>query len=397
MNVTEKLMQLAKFNTADNLDKGVTRHAFSAEAADASAWLITEMEALGMNAHIDPAGNVIGIWESGSGKAVALGSHFDSVPNGGLYDGTLGVVSALAAIDYLRQKGVTPVRPIMLLAFNSEEWQDCPMLGSLSFCGDFDMDYHRGREIPNVMRAAGYDYEKLPQVKRVDELAAFLEVHIEQGPILEDAKADIGVITGVTGSRLYLFKYIGEANHAGTTPLRLRRDALVGAAEAVIAVRKLGEEYDARMTVGTLEVSPGALNIIPGSVEFGVDIRTMDANALHILVKKVPQQLEAIAKRHGLTLEQEQLQHHEPLIFDKRISDHIREVAVDLGMKTCDLPSGAGHDARNVARHNIPTGLLFVPSQNGISHSYKEFTSPEQCDAGVAVLQRVLEKLVCDS
>ena len=397
MNVTEKLQELAQFNSAENLDKGVTRHAFSAEAANASAWLINEMQALGMNAHIDAAGNVIGIWETGNGKAVALGSHFDSVPNGGLYDGTLGVVSALAAIDYLQQKGVTPLRPLMLLAFNSEEWQDCPMLGSLSFCGDFDIEYYRNRGIPEVMQAAGFDYEKLPEANRVNELAAFLELHIEQGPILEDAEADIGVITGVTGSRLYLFKYIGEANHAGTTPLRLRRDALLGASEAVIAIRKLGEEFDARMTVGTLQVSPGALNIIPGSVEFGVDIRTMDADALRILVKKVPEQLEAIAQRHGLTMELEQLQHHEPLIFDKQISDHIREVAVNLGIETCDLPSGAGHDARNVARCNIPTGLLFVPSQNGISHSYKEYTTPEQCDAGVAVLQQVLEKLVCET
>jgi beta-ureidopropionase / N-carbamoyl-L-amino-acid hydrolase len=397
MNVTEKLQELAKFNAEPNLDKGVTRRAFTTETADASTWLLAEMEALGMRSRIDAAGNVIGVWESGEGKAVAIGSHFDTVPNGGLFDGMLGVVSGLAAVEYLRNKNVTPSRPIMILAFNSEEWQDCPMLGSLSFCGDFDMDYFRDRRIPEVMQSAGFDYEKLPHAYGLDDIAAFLELHIEQGPVLEHAAADIGVITGVTGSRLYLARYIGEANHSGTTPLALRRDALLGAAEAVIAIRELGEKYEARTTVGTLVVSPGALNIIPGSVEFGIDIRTMDASALETLVKKIPDRLQAIAKHHGLSLEMEQLQHHEPLIFDKQIGDIIRDVAVKLGMKTCDLPSGAGHDARNVARHNIPTGMLFVPSQNGISHSYKEYTTPEQCDAGVAVLQQVLEQLVTET
>jgi len=396
MNVTEKLKELSKFNATGSDEFGVTRRAFTAETASASAWLISEMESLDMTTHIDPAGNVIGIWGAGSGQAIALGSHFDSVPNGGLYDGTLGVVSALAAIDYLRNKNIKPKRPVMLLAFNSEEWAECPMLGSLSFCGDFDMNYYRDRGIPEIMQSAGFDYDKLPDSNRICDVGAFVELHIEQGPILEDAGADIGVISGVTGSRLYMVSYIGEANHAGTTPFKLRRDALLGAAEAVIAVRKLGEEYDARTTVGTLNVSPNALNIIPGKVEFGVDIRALDADALHALVEKIPAELEAIAQRHGLQVELEQLQHHEPLVFDEKIRELVREAALDLGLKTCDLPSGAGHDARNLARHNIPCGLIFVPSQNGISHSYKEYTTPEQCDAGVAVLQRVLERLVCD-
>ena len=270
--VIERLEKLAKFGGTGN--GGVSREAFSQEAISAADWLQAEMELVGLETHIDSVGNVIGVWNVGEGSAVALGSHYDTVKEGGKFDGALGVVGAITAVENLRKRGLRPKRPAMVIALNAEDWSQSPMFGSHAFCGDADVDFQIRHGVPEIMESAGFHFDQLADAKNIEAVCAFIELHVEQGPVLENNKLDIGIVSAVVGSLVYKVALVGEANHAGTTPLDLRHDALLGAAEAILAVRRIGEEYDARSTVGKMSVEPGAINIIPSRAEFYIDFRS---------------------------------------------------------------------------------------------------------------------------
>lgn len=378
----------------------ITRLAWTPAHLDACSWLVNQLTELGIDASIDAAGNVIGRWGEGSEPALAIGSHLDSVPDAGAFDGVLGVLSGLEAIRRLKGDGFTPRRPIWLIAFMDEEGSrfGATLFGSRAFVGE-DVDAMRdlvddeGVSLREAMQAAGFDPERIAGAKGVDEVGSYLELHIEQGPVLEADGADIGVVTAVAGGFGISVRFIGAAGHAGTTPMHLRRDALVGAARAVVALRDEARRSDKlRITVGRIVVEPGGTNVIPGACDFTVDLRSFEQPVLDDARGRISALLEQIASDEGLEASIQRLHEVAPLQLDDAMRAAIRRAAVAEGALAVDLPSGAGHDALVLGRA-VPAAMIFVPSRNGVSHHPHEHTAPEHCELGVRVLARTVREL----
>jgi allantoate deiminase len=375
---------------------GVTRFAWSPELAAANAWLVKRLAELGLETEVDAAGNVLGRWQAGEGKAILLGSHLDTVPRGGRYDGALGVLAALDVVRRLREEGVEPRRPLWVVSFNDEEGGrfQTGMLGSRAFVGDVDLDDWDRRGIPQAMAAAGFDFELLPEARGIDGVGAYLELHVEQGPRLERSGVELGIVTAVTGMLGFRARFLGEANHAGTTPMEHRRDALVGAARAVLALRdEARAREDMTANVGVIAAEPGGFNVIPGAVEFTVDVRSPTPTGFERSDRFVHETLDAIAKDEGLGLELAETHRKEPVALDSELQAGLERSAEEEGASFTRMPSGAGHDAMVLA-HHVPAAMLFVPSRGGLSHCPEEFTSPEQCELGARVLARTVRDLL---
>jgi hydantoinase/carbamoylase family amidase len=375
---------------------GVTRFAWSPELAEANAWLMQQLTELGLETELDPAGNVIGRWTAGEGKAVALGSHLDTVPSGGCYDGALGVLAALDVVRRFKAEGFEPTRPLWVVSFNDEEGGrfQTGMLGSRAFCGDCDFEDWERRGVAGAMAEAGFDFGRLGEAVRVGELGAYLELHIEQGPVLERSGIDLGVVTAITGMLGFRARFVGEANHAGTTPMELRRDALAGTARAVLAVREEARgRDDMTANVGVVSAEPGGFNVVPGASEFTIDVRSATADGFARLEPFVRETLERIAAEEELGLELLETHRKQPAALDPALQDALEAAADEEGATTLRMPSGAGHDAMVLA-HHIPAAMLFVPSRGGLSHTPDEFTTPEQCELGARVLARAVRQLV---
>jgi hydantoinase/carbamoylase family amidase len=375
---------------------GVTRFAWSPELAQANAWLVQQLAELGLETELDPAGNVIGRWEAGEGKAVALGSHLDTVPSGGRYDGALGVLAALDVVRRLKADGIEPSRPLWVISFNDEEGGrfQTGMLGSRAFCGDCDLEDWERRGVPDAMTEAGFDFGRLGEAARVGEIGAYLELHIEQGPVLERNGVDLGVVTAVTGMLGFRVRFTGEANHAGTTPMELRRDALAGAARVVLALREVARgRDDMTANVGVISAEPGGFNVVPGAAELTIDVRSPTAEGFAWLEPFVRKTLKRIAAEERLGLELRETHRKQPVTLDPALQDALEAAAKVEGATTLRMPSGAGHDAMVLA-HHVPAAMLFVPSRGGLSHTPDEFTPPEQCELGARVLARAVRQLV---
>jgi hydantoinase/carbamoylase family amidase len=377
-------------------DGGVSRFAWTPELAEANRWFVERLEELGLNAEIDAAGNVIGRWDAGEGPAVLTGSHLDTVPSGGRFDGALGVLAALEAVRILQREGVAPKRPLWLVSFNDEEGARfrTGMLGSRVFAGEIDADDWRRRGVAEAMAEAGFDFERLPAARGIDRIAAYLELHIEQGPVLERGGVDVGIVTGIVGLLGFRVRMLGEANHAGTTPMELRRDALAGAARAVLALRdEARQRDDMTANVGMCTVAPGGFNVIPGVAEFSVDVRSPTKEGFARIDRFVRDTLERIGKEEGLELELEETHRLDPVPLDPALQDVLERAAEREGASHIRMPSGAGHDAMVLGRH-VPAAMLFVPSRGGVSHNPGEYTAPEQCELGARVLARALAALL---
>ena len=375
---------------------GVSRFAWTPELAQANAWLMERLAELGLATELDPAGNVLGRWESGEGKAVLLGSHLDTVPNGGRFDGALGVLAALDAVRRLQAHGVEPRRPLWVVSFNDEEGArfQTGMLGSRAFCGECDLDDWGGRGVPEAMADAGQDFGRLTEARGVDEVGAYLELHIEQGPALERSGVDLGVVTAITGILGFRARFLGEANHAGTTPMEHRRDALAGAARAVLALRDAARDGDdMTANVGVITAEPGGFNVVPGVAEFTIDVRSPSPERYAGLEPFVRETLTAIAAEEGLGLELAETHRKPPVALDPDLQDALEAAAREEGATTLRMPSGAGHDAMVLA-HHVPAAMLFVPSRGGLSHTPDEFTSERHCVLGAEVFARAVRALV---
>jgi hydantoinase/carbamoylase family amidase len=234
----------------------------------------------------------------------------------------------------------------------------------------------------------------VPEAAHVGDLGSYLELHIEQGPVLETEGVEIGIVTGIVGLIGFRARFLGEANHAGTTPMRLRRDALCGAATAVLALRDAARARDDITTnVGIISAEPGGFNVVPGAAEFTVDVRSATEEGYALLEPLVRDTLEGIASEQQLELELSEAYRLEPLPLDAELIETLERAARDEGASSMRLPSGAGHDAMEIGRH-VPAAMLFVPSRSGISHSPEEFTDPEHCELGARVLARALERLL---
>jgi allantoate deiminase len=377
-------------------DGGVSRFAWTPELAQANEWLVARLEELGLGTEVDPAGNVFGRWEVGDGPAVLVGSHLDTVPRGGRFDGALGVFAALEAVRILQGEGIEPRRPLWVVSFNDEEGARfrTGMLGSRAFVGEVELDDWRRRGVAEAMAEAGFDFERLPEARGVDRVGAYVELHIEQGPVLERAGVDLGIVTGIVGLLGFRARFLGEPNHAGTTPMELRRDALAGAARAVLMLRdEARARDDMTANVGVITVEPGGFNVIPGVAEFSVDVRSPTAEGFARVEQFVRDTLAAIAEEERLGLEVEETHRLHPVPLDSAIQDVLERAAEQEGTTHMRLPSGAGHDAMILGRH-VPAGMLFVPSRGGISHSPDEYTASEHCELGARVLARALAELV---
>ena len=324
---------------------GVSRFAWTPELAQANNWLMRRLEELGLETELDPAGNVFGRWNAGEGGAVLVGSHLDTVPRGGRYDGALGVLSALATVRALRAEQVEPARPLWVVSFNDEEGSrfQTGMLGSRAFCGELDLDDWRRRGVGDAMARAGFDFDRLPQARGVEGVGAYLELHIEQGPVLEQSGEDLGIVTAITGLLGFRVKLLGAANHAGTTPMDGRRDALAGASRIVLELRQEARaREDMTANVGIVSVEPGGFNVIPGLAEFTIDVRSPTAEGFERAEAFVRETVKRVAAEEGLGMEISATHRKPPVALDQGLQDELVAAADAEGASYRRMPSGAG-------------------------------------------------------
>jgi len=356
------------------------------------------MEALGLEISVDPVGNVVGVWPGREpGPPVMTGSHIDTVRTGGLYDGNLGVLAGLEVIETLQRAGIRPRRSLAVGFFTNEEGaRFAPdMLGSLYFVGALAIEEARatvsidGKSLGSELDAIGYAGTAAPM-----PVHAFVELHVEQGPVLEEEGVTIGVVESVQGISWTEFTVTGVSNHAGTTPLRLRHDAGFVAGSVVAFVRAMARELggDQIATVGSLKLFPDLVNVIANRAVFTVDLRNTDETVLQEAERRLHEYVKALAEQEGVGVTHRSLARFEPVTFDAGVVDRVEAAAKGLGLSTRRMPSGAGHDAQMLARV-CPAAMIFVPSVRGISHNVKEHTEPVDLEAGANVLLRVLLEL----
>jgi beta-ureidopropionase / N-carbamoyl-L-amino-acid hydrolase len=374
---------------------GVSRLAYSAADVEARGWVRETMLGLGMEVRRDEALNVMGRYPGGEAglKPLAVGSHTDTVPNGGRFDGALGVVAGLACVRALHDAGVRLRHPVEVIDFAAEEATlGTGTLGSLAMTGGLVRDALArpawdGRPAVMHLRDAGLEVGGLNRAVRPRRVvAAYLELHIEQGGVLEAAGLPIGVVDGIVGIRRFAVTFTGRANHAGTTPMADRRDALVMAAPFVLGVREAAVEAGIVGTVGTLRVHPGAPSVIPGGVDLEAEVRGLEEEALDAAEER----LAALAERLGGELRRTSAK--PGVRAAPALVEAIETACEARGLAHRRMVSGAGHDAMVLGRF-VPAAMVFVPSRGGISHSPDEFTPPERCIEGAQVLLGALLEL----
>ena len=376
-------------------DGAVQRTTFSDAHFDARAWFAARATAAGLELRVDQAGNHSAVLagHGGAGRSLLLGSHLDSVPAGGAYDGALGVVAALETLRAIRDAGVTLPVTLEAIDFTDEEGELVGLLGSWAVAGALTPEIlgspRGGRErLLAALRRAGLTEQGLYEARRdPDTLAGYLELHIEQGPVLERARIDIGVVTAIAGSRSYRVVFKGARRHAGTTPIDARRDALLGAARFALAVRETatGDFPGCVGTVGGIEVERAAFNVVPGCARLLLELRAPDSDQLDELEAGVLAAARREAAAGALDLEVEHVGRWDPVALDETMRSAIADAARSLDLGTRELISGAGHDAQALAAVT-PAGMIFVPSVGGISHDPDEHTRWDDCVNGANVL-----------
>ena len=375
---------------------GVRRTAYSDEDLAARQWVTTAMQAAGMTVTLDAAGNLIGRYGGTEAlPALATGSHIDTVPAGGRYDGALGVLAGIEAVATLQEAGLRLRHPIEVIAFTDEEGE---MIGSKAMAGTAkltDPEHFRrldGETIQACLQRVGGNWEALATAQRTDEaIAAYLELHVEQGGVLESEQCQIGVVQGIVSLQRFQVTITGRPNHAGTTPMHLRQDALYAASLLVAAVHDVAVEIpgDQVATVGLLNVLPNAANIVPGQVHLTIDMRDLSLETLSTMVTVLKQRLDEIMSSTSTQIELRPQHFVEPTLASPAVQGAIATVCDDLNLTHYSMPSRAIHDAQEIGRFT-QMGMIFVPSQAGVSHAEDEYTSPEQCGQGADVLLNTL-------
>ncbi len=387
-----------------NPEGGVSRVGFTEADLAGRAYVMGLMREAGLEVRVDPAGNIFGRRRGKENLPVLLfGSHIDSVPHGGNFDGDVGSLSAIEVIRALNEGGIATRHPLEVVAWSNEEggrFYPSGLFGSSAAAGILPGDIagrrdESGEALADWLRRMGGDASRIGEAKIASgSVAGYLELHIEQGAVLDAAKIPIGIVQGIVGISLRTCTATGFANHAGTTPMDRRKDALAAAAHAVLAVREEVRAETGRQvgTVGMMKVEPGASNVIPGRVTFPVELRDLDAEKIARIGEKIMKRFDAIGREENVAIECTKPDLHAPALTDAKFKEAIHAAAREAGLATLDLPSGAGHDAQNVARF-APIGMIFVPSRSGISHSPLEYTSPEQVANGAEVLYRSVLRL----
>lgn len=396
--LSQSLSTLATYGK--NEKGGSDRVAYSVHDLAARPFVKELLAAAGLEVSVDFAGNIIGRkpGKNPSLKPISLGSHIDEVPNGGDYDGPVGVMGAIEVVRILGEAGIQTEHPLEVIVFTNEEGG---VIGSRALVGSLNeaalqAKSNAGMTHAEGIRLLGGDPSKISSIARTQgDIAAFLELHIEQGGNLDTKKLDIGVVEGIVAIEWWEFTFKGKANHAGTTPMDARKDPLLPAARFILAVNEVITQEEGRQvgTVGKIQAFPGAGNVIPGEVKLNLEIRDLSSEKIWKLYAELETLAKQLAQESGSSLA---IQHIEvaskPALADPEIRKIIKQEAEKLGMTTLSLPSGAGHDAQEMARI-APMGMIFIPSRDGISHAPEEYSSPEAIANGANVLLHTLLEL----
>lgn len=390
----ERIDRLARIGGSP---RGVTRLAFTEADLRGRAYVTRLMQEAGLEVRIDNAGNLSGRLpgESPGLAPIVLGSHIDTVPLAGAYDGVLGVMAAIECVQVLGEVGIPARHPLEVIVFANEEGG---LTGSRALAGRLNAQAleessRSGMSVREGIAALGGNAGRISRtVRRPGEVRAYLELHIEQGGSLESKGTDIGIVEGFVGIRWWDVTVTGHANHAGTTPMNARRDALLAASRLVIAVNRAATSLPGRQvaTVGRIRAEPGAPNVIPGRVELSLELRDLAKPKLERVFQEIRSRAQTIEQETGTEIEFNEIDIGvEPTLTDPNLQGLIRLAAEALGLSYARLPSGAAHDAQNMA-HIAPSALIFVPSAGGISHSPREYTKPRDVANGANLLLQTL-------
>jgi N-carbamoyl-L-amino-acid hydrolase len=390
LRLNRHLAELSEFGKTPQ--GGVTRLAYSDADRQARDYVMGLMRAARLEPHVDAAGNIIGRRAGRDARLppILFGSHIDSVPDGGNYDGDVGSLGAIEVAQTLAENGVITRHPLEVIVFQNEEGG---LIGSRALSGhlterELDLASRSGKTIRDGTRFIGGDPDRIASVGRQrGDIAAYLELHIEQGGYLDAERIDIGIVEGIVGITWWDVTIEGFANHAGTTPMDRRHDAMLAAAKFIEAVNRVVTSVPGRQvgTVGRIQALPGAPNVIPGKVVLSLELRDLDAAKIAQLYERLRGEARQIAAATGTTADFKEINVNAPAPTDPRVRGVIADVARELGLSTKVMASGAGHDAQEVARL-APVGMIFVPSVGGISHSPREFSRPADITNGANVL-----------
>ena len=385
---------------------GLTRLAFSKEDLEAREFLINLIEKNGFKLKIDNVGNIYAIYDEGceaDAKPVCVGSHIDSVPNGGFYDGTLGVMAGLEALSSIKEAGIKLKRPLWLINFSCEESSrfKTATIGSKIISGKLsqqrlhELKDEDGISLFEAMSAAGFKPQNLDEaILKENSLHAYLELHIEQGPVLERSAISVGVVSGIAAPIRFEITIQGKADHSGATPMNMRSDALLAASHIIIAANKFAKnKKTAVATVGYVHAKPGVLNVVPGEARLGVDLRDIDKASLDELNLELRNFVGELSRELKFSYEIRELSSDEPVKLSEHSINLLEDEAKKLGIKTLTLPSGAGHDAMNLTKLASSVGMLFIPCVDGISHNVKEAINFKDAVAATKILTNALIRL----
>jgi N-carbamoyl-L-amino-acid hydrolase len=383
-------------------DGGVHRPTFSEAHLAARKWLREQIENAGLEFRLDGAGNHSAFLACGNAHAptLLLGSHLDSVPNGGRFDGALGVMAAFEVLRTIKDAGLELKVNLEAIDFTDEEGTLVGLLGSAALAGHLHPDVLQnprgGREalLEGMKRAGLSDESMLSAARPKESLTGYLELHIEQGKRLERTGIDVGIVSAIVGIWSYRLSFIGRADHAGTTAMDDRLDASLGASEFTLAAHDIvtNDFRDCVVNIGNMEFSPGAFNIVPARVDLALEFRSADEEKFKRLDSILIAHAYEAANRFGLELKVEPLGKHAPSLMDNHIRDTFASACDDLGFNYISLPSGAGHDGQSFDGL-CPAGMIFVPSKEGASHSAREFTEWQACVNGANVLLQAALRL----
>ena len=391
-----------KMGRIGKTEPGFTRLAYSEADWEAKRLIMDAMTEMGMQVRMDAAGNIIGRLDGSDPTApvVAAGSHVDTVPEGGNYDGSVGVIGALCAVQRLQARGATR-NPLEVWVFAGHESSRFGFahLGSRSICGMADpekwakMQDPTGNTVSQVLAARGLDFSQIATAKRNPaELKAFFELHIEQGPILENADTAIGIVTDISAPIRLSIKIYGTPAHSGTTPMDVRHDALLTAARIVAAVREHAAAAAAEGVVGTvgmLKASPNAMNVVPGFAEMWIDVRGVNFDSVTRVIEKIRESAANFAAAEGVKLNIDVISSAKAVHLDDDLMRAAADACEKLAVSHLRMIGGGGHDSQNIARI-VPTCVLHIPCRNGISHTPEEFAKIEDIMTGVDVLTEVM-------
>ena len=398
----QSLQELSRFGQL--AAGGTTRIGFSPDDLAAHNWLLGMLRDAGLDVMVDAAANIRArrAGERDDLPALWFGSHMDTVPRGGNFDGCVGSMSALEVIRTLNEKNIRTRHPLELVIFRNEEGHHYSrgLFGSRAVAGlvepeELGLVDEQGVKLEEWILRYGGDPNRISRMTPPPgSIHAYLELHIEQGGILWRRGIPIGVVEGIVGINEYTVVLEGKANHAGTTPMNQRHDALVTASKIILAVRELVTSEPGRQvgTVGQIEVQPGAQNIIPGRVELSVELRDLSLEKIDALGERIRRRAAGLAAADGVQFSMEKIISYEPALTHRAVRFHVQKAAEEMRAPTLTMASGAGHDAQSMARL-CPVGMIFVPSREGISHSPLEYTRPEEVACGCEVLYRTLLRL----